>query len=123
MKNFLYIALALLIILNSMVLSLVQADFMIHRERIAAAFCINLDRPDLECDGKCELDKRLDKAQEQEENRNSQVQQEILSVFTVPAVYQDTITVNFRSFPNHFPKNDSSFLSGFGFDFFHPPQA
>jgi hypothetical protein len=61
LKSILHTVLSLIILLNGMVYSVIQADFHMNRKEIAALFCVNQDRPELECIGKCELTKRLDK--------------------------------------------------------------
>ncbi len=61
-------ALILLILLNGMVYTCIQAHFYLDREQIAILYCINKEMPQLKCHGKCELGKRLSKAGKQQEN-------------------------------------------------------
>jgi len=71
-------ALAILLLLCSVSLSLSQffvfAGFEMNRSYIVAALCINRDRPQLHCNGKCYLMKKLKQAQEKEQKQENQVQ-------------------------------------------------
>jgi hypothetical protein len=120
-KSILNITLALLILLNGMGYSLIQLDFSINRERIAELFCINQDKPELSCNGQCELSRRLDMAHDQEESKKTFVQEEIMLVYILPG-------------PSYTPEGDwYQFHSMFGVldelnlkfitsnEFFHPP--
>lgn len=41
-------------------------DYQLHKERITRLFCVNKDKPKLQCNGKCHLAKKLRKAAETE---------------------------------------------------------
>ena len=45
------------------------AEYYIHRDYIREVLCINKDKPDLQCDGKCYLKKTLGEAQKQEQSK------------------------------------------------------
>lgn len=49
------------------VLPVIYLDFELRRDYIVKNLCINRDRPELKCDGKCYLSKRIAAAQEKEE--------------------------------------------------------
>jgi hypothetical protein len=122
-KGFLHIACSLLILLNGMSYSIIQAHFFIQQDQIAAIFCINQDKPEMKCDGKCELSKRLSEAQEKEKSPESITIKELNLVFTIPNFEEfessDFSISQLESFPSsHSPEGDIR-----GFDFFHPPQA
>ena len=44
----------------------VAAQFALDRESIAERYCVNRDRPELHCDGACELSRRLAQQNERE---------------------------------------------------------
>ena len=48
-----------------------QGAFSVNRDWIAATLCVNQDRPELDCDGVCELTKRIDVQQEREEQNRA----------------------------------------------------
>lgn len=123
LKGFLHIACSLLILLNGMSYSIIQAHFFSQQDQIAAIFCINQDKPEMKCDGKCELSKRLSEAQEKEKSPENITIKELNLVFTIP-VFEGLDTSDFsiaelKSFPaSHSQEGDIR-----GFDFFHPPRT
>lgn len=123
LKGFIHIACSLLILLNGMSYSIIQAHFFSQQDQIAAIFCINQDKPEMKCDGKCELSKRLSDAQEKEKSPENITIKELNLVFTIP-VFEGLDTSDFsiaelESFPAaHSPEGDIR-----GFDFFHPPRT
>lgn len=101
----------------------VIADFYQHQEFIANTLCINKDKPEKKCNGKCHLDKQLAKAQDQDEDKKTPAP-------TVKTELSPSILTQSIVFFNKVAKSDSytdfsiieySFLSSF--DFFHPPRA
>lgn len=77
----------------------IQAHFYLHREQITILYCINKEKPQLECDGKCELGKRLSESKKQQENRE-EISLEELSLVYVPersvpmVVYSESVSEN-----------------------------
>jgi len=47
---------------------IVYADFVANRDYIAKNLCVNRDRPEMKCNGKCQLCKRL-RAEDKKENK------------------------------------------------------
>lgn len=41
-------------------------DYQVHKEQITRLFCVNKDKPKLQCNGKCHLAKQLRKTSERE---------------------------------------------------------
>ncbi|UCS91789.1 hypothetical protein KZP23_13700 [Echinicola marina] len=64
-----HIWLSIVIVLNSMIFSVIQMDYAINKEYIAENFCINKDKPEMHCDGKCFLAEKLKSAQNQQEQQ------------------------------------------------------
>ncbi|MEB2785333.1 hypothetical protein [Algoriphagus persicinus] len=123
-KALLHSVLILLILLNGMGYSLIQAHFYLDREEITALYCVNKDKPELKCDGKCELGKRLSEAKNQEEGQAEITLEELRLVF----IEQITLApldhyskVNLAISYTSFYKTDLS--AGSSLDFFHPPQG
>lgn len=65
------IALLLTIAFQWIVKVAVVADWKIHQEYIAKTSCINRDKPQLECDGKCQLQNRLDAIDSEQSSQES----------------------------------------------------
>ncbi|OON67269.1 hypothetical protein B0919_19280 [Hymenobacter sp. CRA2] len=53
------ICLTLLILLQSFSRELLVMDYALHKERITQLFCVNKDKPQLHCNGKCHLRRQL----------------------------------------------------------------
>ena len=122
-KGLLHIACALLILLNGMGYSIIQAQFLLQRKEIPAIYCINKDKPELQCEGKCELSKRLSEAK----NKNSNSEEVVLEELSLsyihyqhPLLIQPDLTIPFErtlsSYQFWLPSGDSEY-------FFHPPTG
>jgi hypothetical protein len=74
MKVFFHIWLSLIILLNSLVFSIIQMDYTINQAYIIENFCVNKDKPLLECGGKCYLSDQLKKAKDQKENQSGGIE-------------------------------------------------
>ena len=70
------IAFTLLLALLSSILSklFVYAEFKSNQAYIAATLCENRDRPELNCEGKCYLMKKLKDAEDKEKKQENQAQ-------------------------------------------------
>jgi hypothetical protein len=123
LKSILHTVLSLIILLNGMVYSVIQADFHMNRKEIAALFCVNQDQPELECNGKCELTKRLDKAQDQEEDHGRFAFEELVLTYTMPVTAFNIIPVWTSIDPVFGDLDENQNLLLNAYDFFHPPQS
>jgi hypothetical protein len=52
----------------------IYAGFELNQEYIAAVLCENLDKPELKCEGKCFLAKKIQQAEENEKSRDHEIQ-------------------------------------------------
>jgi hypothetical protein len=121
-KSILYITLSIIILLNGMSYSLIQLDFSLNREQIAELFCINQDKPELSCNGQCELSRRLDTAHDKEESKNTFVQEEIMLVYILPgqSYTPERDWHQFHSMFGVMDELDLIFITSN--EFFHPPS-
>jgi hypothetical protein len=121
-KSLLNILLSALILLNGMTYSLLQLDFNVNRAQITELFCINQDKPELACNGQCELTRRLDKAHEQEENKRTFLQEQLNLVFMLPDQTLSPL-LDWSTFHTLYFVLDEmvTFIKNIA-DFFHPPQ-
>jgi hypothetical protein len=101
----------------------IQADFHLNRKEITALFCINQDQPELECNGKCELGRRLDRAQDQEENQQDFAFEGLLLIYGMPVTAFNIIPVWTPIDPvfGDLDENQNRLLNAY--DFFHPPKS
>lgn len=119
----LHIAMVLLILLNGMGYTLIQVHFFLDREQITALYCINKDQPELQCDGKCELGKRLAESKSHQENREEISLEELSLTYTafrtaylIPPTHSQIPAVEESWYQSD---QSQEILS----DFFHPPQG
>ncbi|WBL42995.1 hypothetical protein PBT90_19905 [Algoriphagus halophytocola] len=71
LKSSLYIWLCAVLVMNSMVYSVIKVSFTMNQKYIIDNFCINTDKPMLNCDGKCYLATKLKEEQERQENNTA----------------------------------------------------
>lgn len=63
--------LSAMILLQSASLLLVDAGYNVNHSYIASALCVNRDKPQMHCDGKCFLKKELNGQQEKESSQRT----------------------------------------------------
>jgi len=99
---------------------LITAAFELNQNYIAEYFCVNKGRPQLHCDGKCYLAKKLKEAEENEKNS----EREPLKVHYHPASLSDTLTLTFApSVNDSYPSIEVPFiLPSRPTTIFHPPR-
>jgi hypothetical protein len=123
LRSLSHIALVLVLLTNGMNYTLIQAHFYLNREAIAELFCINQDSPELECNGLCQLDKKLNEAEKQEKEKGAIYPEESPAFYLLSMMDWEPLGY-FNFFKD---KNSSSVQDGlnllFGLDFFHPPQC
>lgn len=122
-RRLLLLLFGFLVLLNGMGYTLIEGHFYLNRERITALFCINQDKPVLQCDGKCELGKRLSAAKEAEESEGKiQLKELNLTYFFERVTVLPEIAVALLPSPTAVP-----LIGGQGLDlrfrFFHPPKV
>ncbi|HRE49991.1 MAG TPA: hypothetical protein PK339_01120 [Flavitalea sp.] len=92
-----------------------------NRAYISSTLCINIDKPQLECNGKCYLSKKMEKAREQEKQAEGfTVKTELLPYIVTEAdLSLGSLNLTLKAVPGHRPQN-------YAFEkldsFFHPPM-
>ena len=71
LKSTLYIWLCAVLVMNSMVYSVIKVSFTMNQKYIIDNFCVNTDKPMMNCDGKCYLATKLKEEQERQENKTA----------------------------------------------------
>lgn len=116
----------LLMCLKAWVMPMLYLDYELRKEFIIDNFCVNKDRPELNCDGKCYLATRLAAAQKQEEKQAERnfmfkLYENITdcqsNTFSFARPGSDAL-LNSSSFSYVCPTQTNAPLSGI----FHPPQ-
>lgn len=101
---------------------LIYIDFKWNQDDIVRSLCINRDKPVLSCNGKCQLNKYLQEAEQERNDQkttNSQVKLELIDhEFVLPAIgYIEKIVVKTMLWNiQHYPIK--SIIS----KVFHPPR-
>lgn len=86
-----------LLLVRTLVVPLILMDFQLRQDYIAKYVCENRNRPELHCDGKCYLAKKLKAARDSEEKEASQ--QLLSQLLEMPAQLMPTL-IHFQ--PVHF---------------------
>lgn len=60
-----------LLLVKAMVIPAIFLNYELRKDYIIQNFCVNKDRPELKCDGKCYLAKQIKAAQQQDENEGT----------------------------------------------------
>lgn len=68
-KSVLAIIFLIILGIKSLMIPMIYLDFELRRDYISRNLCENRNRPQLNCDGKCYLAKKIAAAQEQEERQ------------------------------------------------------
>jgi hypothetical protein len=118
------IAISLLLAMVSAHLSglFVYAEFKINQKFIAATFCENRDRPELNCQGKCYLMKKLKAAEDNEKKQEQTTQKKSAQDLFIPTT---PLTISFAQFGEKKPKPAiiSFQLPQACSEILHPPPA
>ena len=101
---------------------LIVADYQANREYIMAFLCINREKPQLQCEGKCQLTKKL-KAQHEadkkteERGQKQEIQLNLIcqSFFTLPGQFKAIEA-------SRTPEYTCSYSSVAYHSIFHPPR-
>ncbi|HTM66007.1 MAG TPA: hypothetical protein VL093_06795 [Flavipsychrobacter sp.] len=94
--------------------------YVMNEQTIADKYCVNKDKPQLHCNGKCHLKKQLDKTGQGTKDQNK-VDKTEWTVFILPQkFYAKTFFYPIVKSINISRHNDYSFL--FIRSVFHPPQ-
>nr|WP_139235920.1 hypothetical protein [Algoriphagus locisalis] len=123
LKSTLYIWLCAVLVMNSMVYSVIKVSFTMNQKYIIDNFCVNTDKPMMNCDGKCYLATKLKEEQERQENKTA------LTFSQDFGVYIQNPTLSYQHPSNSIEPfaHESFYQNWFGQteskEIDHPPQA
>lgn len=110
-----------------MIVPVLFLDFELRKDFIVKNYCINKNRPEMHCDGKCYLAKRIRSAQEQDEKQaTDQFVHHLFNLENLGQLHQisvefSIISVFIEQVNNfHYPSPSLQHAASF---VFHPPQA
>jgi hypothetical protein len=88
-----------------------------------AAKCVNKNKPQLHCNGKCMLQKKLNEA-DNKEKQNTEHKTEInFSVLSSKSFFASVFFLNSVTIKKQYPCFNSSLVVDVAFDFFQPPRS
>ena len=123
LKSLTYITLAMMMILNSMVYSVIKVNFTINQKYIIENFCINQDKPELKCDGKCFLAEKIQAEKERQESLPAFSFNKDFGVFVPTEASQDSLELTFKFFLEHQETYHIAFSQAATFSIDHPPKS
>ncbi len=114
-----------LLMLRTLVVPVILVDFELRRDYIAQYLCENRSHPELHCDGKCYLAKKLKAAQDHEERQaGSRLVQQLLelpaSIASLDIRFEPAVFAELRS---DLPPYQLPAYYSFQSAHFRPPQA
>lgn len=122
LRSLLRLVVVLGLVLSTQGLLLVQGAYVLRQDFIAEHLCVNRDKPEMDCHGKCHLRKQLERQQQrQEEERQAAslvllIGGSFLAIETEAPPTPDARTVAYTAPPEiHFPAPPPT-------EVFHPPQ-
>ena len=115
------------LLIKACIIPVIYLDFQLRKDFIVATLCENRDRPQLHCDGKCYLAKKIADAKKQEEQQaESDFLSKLLSAQTsvnglsFASMFSENIGWH-KEAPVKFDYSNSLSTSDFTTDVFHPP--
>ncbi|MFQ5448022.1 MAG: hypothetical protein ACE5FF_13935 [Saprospiraceae bacterium] len=123
MKPFLSISLAVLILITSMSSGVTFLVFKIEQNEIIEKWCINKDKPQMHCDGKCYLKQRF---VEQHDKNQSKAPVPVSDQLKITWISHPAASFNDRQFIS--PNSHQYFYAGlhsqpFYHSLFRPPES
>ncbi|MBB6610649.1 hypothetical protein H7F15_06345 [Pontibacter sp. Tf4] len=122
MKNLFVLSLLAVMLLQTFSKVLVLVDYQANKEYIMEFLCINRDKPELKCEGKCQLTKRLKAQHDTDKQANERGQKQeapvhlfCQSLFALKPFRPATIVTNHTGYT-------CSYSSVAYQSIFHPPQ-
>lgn len=122
MRRIVAVVLMTLFLFQALEVAYIYVNFKINQTRIAETLCINKNKPELNCNGCCQLKKELKEQKEREEQKEDFVFPEKTIVYTnlnwtVSIGYYPTINIL------KFAQKESFYIQNGVHGIFHPPQC
>jgi hypothetical protein len=100
---------------------IIRADYILNRTFISNTLCVNKEKPEMHCEGKCYLNKKLQQDKQDQQAPVTKTEQLTIQPFFVPELFSLTGTV-FLIKPTFFIKDEGLAYSS-PISIFHPPSA
>lgn len=100
----------------------VLAGYELNKNYIAKVLCVNRDKPEMHCNGKCYLKKKLQQDQQRKNSENGTVGNRMdISLFYSDKLPSFLTVLN--TIPFTYPQVIPNFYTSPCFCFFHPPRV
>lgn len=113
--------LAATIVLQSLSLLYVQCEFNINQAYIAKVLCVNRDKPQLHCDGKCYLKKEIDRSAEKDNTNQKEISNYASITLFIDQPFVQVVFPESHKITSGFVRN--YFSAGFQITADHPPTV
>ena len=123
MKNLGILGLAVAFMVQMMSSSLILLNYEVNMSYIIENYCVNTDKPEMKCNGKCHLNKQI-KTDSEQKSETPAAESEIL---TFVLSIEETSAFEFKFFERELVQANSLYLEGNYSNplqsIFHPPQV
>lgn len=113
--------LVFIMFMKSLMIPFVYIDFKLNQDYIAKVLCINRDKPELHCNGRCILMQKMKKAQDTEQSQENQTNKKQTFETFCESLF-DFNALKFLAEKEEFIAYQMLFLSHYLSDIFHPPK-
>ncbi len=122
-KRFIALILLITFSLQSFYSASVTAWFFVNRASIAKEKCVNKEKPQLHCNGKCYLSKKLKETEEKkDENSSQQIKQWVETAPCIITSINFTLQYAYENGISYSELTDAYSFSHFS-EIFHPPSV
>ncbi|HMQ90098.1 MAG TPA: hypothetical protein PKB07_21005 [Flavilitoribacter sp.] len=122
MKNVLAISLLFLALVPAFQLNLIYSLYQVNKSYITRKYCINLDRPEVMCYGRCYVNKVIARTEDENTGFPSPSNQEKFSVFILSPIAAQPAPCPVDPGKGELPGVACLYSFGFNAEIFHPPR-
>src|SRR5699024_9687831 len=120
-KLFITLILSSVVLFQTFPKSMFIIDYYLHTEDYAA-YCINKDKPEMHCDGMCQVDKKLNEIDHRQKEQPNQQKKGQTTVVYLPVTLLYPIILIPETQQFGFPPSKAFFPNTHPTSIFHPPQ-
>lgn len=120
MRVFISIILSVSVLFQNLNSFFILANYQINKIGITAKFCENKNNPQLHCNGKCHLNKKLKEEDKKERSPISSIKDK--NEIQYISNFENTISCNRFVFTNQYIPFLTGMINDFSSSVFHPPS-
>ena len=100
----------------------IYASFELNQEYIASTLCVNRDKPEINCNGKCYLSKKIKQAEEKEKKQELDGLKKSVQESSLVKSFSSDDLISFEIQKDYFPTPVDDLLTG-NSEILHPPPS